>query len=268
MTAATYDGAMTRVYADEGGYSDDAHDPGGATKYGITIIDARKYAAEFGWIVGRTVTKQDVRAMPKDFAAKVYKEKYAKPMRYDDLPAGLDYSVLDAAINSGVGRAPKWLATALKLPAQAIGVLVAPSNAANDKVALIQRYWNARLSFLHALSTWQYFGKGWGRRVATGEAAAVKMWLTVGASLPAPEVKKTMNDQAPKATAQAKKTAAGAATTGGGGGVAAPSIDWDQIGAIGGKIALAIFIVGVVVVIAYLIRNTIIHNQRAAAYAA
>lgn len=268
MVAATYDGGMIRVYNDEGGFGIDRLDPGGATTYGITIIDANLYADEFNWIKGRRVTVADMKVMPKWFAAKVYAEKYAKPMHYDDLPAGVDYSVLDAAINSGVGRAPKWLATALKIGAAPIAALVKPANDNPDKVSLIQRYWNTRLAFLHSLGTWSHFGPGWGRRVATGEAAAVKMWLTIGAQLPAPQVKKTMNDQAPKASAQAKKTAAGAAGAGSGGGAAAPTIDWTQFGHVGGKIALGLVIAFAVVLVIYFIRNTLIHNQRAAAYAA
>ena len=43
MTAATYAAAIARVFADEGGYTDDPKDPGGATNWGITIVDARKY---------------------------------------------------------------------------------------------------------------------------------------------------------------------------------------------------------------------------------
>ena len=43
MVAATYAAAMVRVFADEGGYTNDPVDPGGATNWGITIIDARKY---------------------------------------------------------------------------------------------------------------------------------------------------------------------------------------------------------------------------------
>ncbi|WP_036259879.1 hypothetical protein [Methylocapsa aurea] len=31
------------------------------------------------------------------------------------------------------------------------------------------------LSFLHGLTTWSHFGKGWGRRVAACEALAIKM---------------------------------------------------------------------------------------------
>src|SRR5713226_5623081 len=95
---STYPQAMVYIYADEGGYSNDAGDPGGPTNYGITIHDVRTY-----WKADATA--QDVRNMPKDVAASIYQKHYADPLRYDDLPAGVDYTILDYGINSGISRA-------------------------------------------------------------------------------------------------------------------------------------------------------------------
>lgn len=268
MAAATYDAAMVRVYADEGGFGIDPVDPGGATTYGITIIDARKYAAEFGWVTGRQVTVADMRGMPKWFAAKVYEKHYAGPMRYNDLPAGFDYSVLDAAINSGVGRAPVWAGKALGITAKSINDVVAPANAANDKVAVIQKYWAVRLAFLHSLRTWGHFGGGWGRRCAQGEAAAVRMWLSIGAALPAAAVKAKLQAEGTKAGAKSKQ--AGTAAAGSGAASASPATPAiDTAGmSMGGKIMLGILIAAGIALAVYFIRQAIIHNQRAAAYAA
>src|SRR6266704_891902 len=127
MTAATYEAAMVRVFADEGGYTNDPKDPGGATNWGITIFDARKY-----WKADAQPI--DVFRMPKDIASDIYRKHYANPMRYDDLPAGFDYSVFDAAINSGVGRAPVWAGRALGIAVKTINDVVAPANTAPDKV--------------------------------------------------------------------------------------------------------------------------------------
>lgn len=266
MTAATYDAAMVRVYADEGGFGIDPVDPGGATTYGITIIDARKYAAEFGWVVGRQVTVADMKAMPKWFAAKVYERHYAVPMRYNDLPAGLDYSILDAAINSGVGRAPVWAGKALGIAAKSINDVVAPANAANDKVSVIQKYWAVRLAFLHSLKTWGHFGGGWGRRCAQGEAAAVRMWLSIGAALPAVAAKAKLQEESAKASTKSKQAGTGAATTGTAT-ASTPAVDTSHF-SLGGKIALGIGIALLIALLVYLIRKAIIHNQRATAYAA
>lgn len=267
MTAATYDAAMVRVYNDEGGFGIDPLDPGGATTLGITIIDARKYAAEFGWIVGRQVTVQDMKVMPKWFAAKVYRKHYADPMRYDELPAGFDYSVLDAAINSGVGRAPVWAGKALGITAKSINDVVAPANAAKDKVGIIQKYWSARLAFLHGLRTWSHFGGGWGRRCAQGEAAAVKMWLIVGAQMSSAAVQTNMKVEEGKASTASKQasTAAGAS----GAASASPAIPAVDVGnfSLGGKIALGFAIAAGVAIAIYFIRIAIINKQRAEAYA-
>lgn len=257
MTAATYDVAMTRVFADEGGYTNDPVDPGGATNFGITIFDARKY-----WKADATPT--DVRNMPKAVAADIYRKHYATPMRYDDLPAGFDYSVLDAAINSGIGRAPVWAGKALGISAKSINDVVAPANAASDKVGIIQKYWAIRLSFLQGLSTFWRFGKGWTRRCTQGEAAAVRMWLTVGAKMPAPDARKKLDEEAAKAKKASTKAKTGAATAGTGGAVSAPSVDWSSIS---GKVLLCVIIAGAVALVFYLIRQAIIHNQRADAYA-
>jgi lysozyme family protein len=257
MTAATYAAAMIRVFADEGGFTNDPIDPGGATNWGITIFDARKY-----W--KPTADANDVRNMPKSVASDIYRKHYADPMRYDDLPAGFDYSVLDAAINSGVGRAPVWAGKALGIPVKSINDVVAPANAANDKVSLIQRYWAARLSFLHSLRTWSHFGGGWGRRCAQGEAAAVRMWLSVGANMSGADARKKLDEESKKASGQGKKAGTGAATAGTGGAIAPAGIDYSSLT---GKLLLALLLAGLGVLIVYLIRQAILHSQRAEAYA-
>lgn len=257
MTAATYAAAMVRVFADEGGYTNDPIDPGGATNWGITIFDARKY-----W--KPDATPSDVRAMQKSVASDIYRKHYADPMRYDDLPAGFDYSVLDAAINSGVGRAPVWAGKAVGIPVKSINDVVRPALDAPDKVVLIQKYWSIRLAFLHGLGTWSHFGGGWGRRCAQGEAAAVRMWLSVGRGLSGVDAKASMNKEAAKAKTQSKQaTTAGAGT--GAGTAATPLIDHASMG---GKIMLGLLIAAGIALAVYFIRKAIINNQRAAAYAA
>lgn len=256
MVAATYDAAMIRVFADEGGYTNDPKDPGGATNWGITIFDARKY-----W--KSDATPADIKAMPRAVASDIYYKHYAAPIRYDDLPAGFDYSVLDAGINSGVGRAVPWAGKALGITATGIDAVVSSAGRANDKVGLIQRYWSLRLSFLHGLRTWSHFGGGWGRRCAQGEAAAVKMWLTFGAALPSSEVSARMKKEGTTAAkAETKSILKTATATGGGAGGA---LDWTSMG---GKVALYCFIAAVIVAVIYFARQASIHNQRAAAYAA
>jgi lysozyme family protein len=56
MTASSYDAALARVLAHEGGYSNHPSDPGGPSNFGITIHDYRRY-------VKPGATAADVRAM-------------------------------------------------------------------------------------------------------------------------------------------------------------------------------------------------------------
>jgi lysozyme family protein len=261
MAAATYEAAMVRVFADEGGYTNDPKDPGGATNWGITISDAQKY-----WQA--EATPADVKAMPKAVAADIYRKHYATPLRYDDLPPGFDYSVLDAGINSGVGRAIPWAGKAIGRPVKSINDVVQFVGTIAEMVSLIQRYWAIRLTFLQGLSTWSHFGTGWGRRCARGEVAAVRMWLSIGAKMSDADVATRMDQEAAKAKSQSKKAAT--ASVGSAAGSAAsvhPSLDASHL-SVSGKIALGVAIACAVTLVVYFVRQAVIHRQRAAAYTA
>lgn len=87
---------------DEGGYCNDPGDNGGPTKYGITIIDVRKY-------VKKGATAEDVKALTLDQAKTIYKSKYWDALDCDNLPSGVDYTCFDYGVNSGLGRPRKAL---------------------------------------------------------------------------------------------------------------------------------------------------------------
>jgi lysozyme family protein len=170
MSASSYDEALARLLADEGGYSNHPSDPGGPTNFGITISDYRKY-------VKPDASAADVRAMKVDAAKRIYREKYWNAMRCDELPAGVDYCVFDYGVNSGVGRAGKVLRRLLDLPDNSSVVTDTVLRAA-DKMnpkALVTAICDERLRFLKSLKTWPVFGNGWGRRVTEGKAAALAM---------------------------------------------------------------------------------------------
>lgn len=168
---ATYDEAMARVFEDEGGYSNDAGDPGGPTNFGITIGDARHY-----W--KHNATAADVRSMPKSVAETIYAAHYAQPVRYDDLPPGVDYAVFDYGINSGIYRGAKVLQeyVGVKEDGNIGDLTVAAAQKAPDPAKLIVQIYDERLRYLMGLRTWHIFGGGWGRRIRTGKTAALGLW--------------------------------------------------------------------------------------------
>jgi lysozyme family protein len=169
MAARTYDDALRRLLAHEGGYSNHPSDPGGPTNFGITIHDYRKY-------VKPDASAADVRAMPLAHAKEIYREKYWNALRCDELPLGLDYAVFDYGVNSGISRAAKVLQRLLGLPDNGrMSDAVIAAVRAQAGAGLIARLCDERLAFLKSLRTWPVFGVGWGRRVAEVRRAALAM---------------------------------------------------------------------------------------------
>lgn len=167
MAKQNYDESLRRLLVNEGGYGNHPSDPGGPTNFGITLKDYRLY-------VNKSATAADIRAMKIGEAKTIYRAKYWDALKCDDLPSGVDYSIFDYGVNSGVGRAGKVLRRKLGMPTEdAKGKLlwaVTPEViAAANKVsafALVSLINNERLSFLKQLRTWPVFGRGWGRRVS------------------------------------------------------------------------------------------------------
>ena len=170
MAASSYDAALARLLAHEGGYTNHPADPGGPTNFGITIYDYRKY-------VKPGAGAADVKAMKLDEAKAIYRAKYWDAQRCDELPAGVDDAVFDYGVNSGIGRSGKVLRRCLRLPdnSSVVTDAVIASARAADAKALIGSICEERLRFLQSLKTWGVFGKGWGRRVAEVRSAALAM---------------------------------------------------------------------------------------------
>lgn len=164
-----FDAALKAILHHEGGYVHHKLDPGGMTNLGVT----KRVWEEW---TGHEVDEKAMRALTPEVVAPMYKAKYWDRIRGDDLPTGVDYIVFDAAINSGPGRAAKWLQqTVGAVPDGAIGAGTLGKVAAMGASEIVEKYQQTRLAFLQSLPTWDTFGRGWGRRVAEVEDAAMKM---------------------------------------------------------------------------------------------
>jgi lysozyme family protein len=94
----------------------------------------------------------------------------------NELPSGVDYVVFDAAINSGAGRAAKWLQACVGVePDGGIGPKTLAAVRAFNSKQLIEDYSKRRLSFMMDIPSWPTFGRGWTRRVQEVEATALKL---------------------------------------------------------------------------------------------
>ncbi|QGU20746.1 hypothetical protein MCHK_09515 [Mesorhizobium huakuii 7653R] len=151
--------ALALVLKSEGGWSDDPQDPGGATMRGVTLANFRRY-------VKADATKADLKKISDDQVATVYRRFYWDAVAGAQLPAGVDYAVFDFAVNSGPGRAAKYLQAVAGVgqdgrigPATLTAVRAKPAGVVIDELC------DARLAFLKKLPTWSRFGRGWNDRV-------------------------------------------------------------------------------------------------------
>lgn len=179
---STYNTAMSQgVFPAEGGYTNEKTDPGGPTNWGITIYDARQY-----WKAGATA--DDVRTMPKSVAESIYSDHYANPLQYSNLPAGVDYSVLDYGINSGISRAAKSLQRIVGVPQDGI---IGPATLASvngaDATYIINALWDDRLAYDHSLTKlWLIYGHGWTNRIIKGRKLAMDLYKQYGLNMHIP----------------------------------------------------------------------------------
>lgn len=168
MVANNQQAALSRVLAHEGGGVDDPRDPGGRTFRGVT---QRVYDA---WRRGRNLPARDVFRAGMAEVRAIYMEQYWHRVRADELPAGLDYAIFDAAVNSGPVQAVKWLQRALgKIRVDGVvGQVTLGAVRAHPEIsALIAAVCARRMLFLRQLRTWKHFGAGWTQRVAGVERA-------------------------------------------------------------------------------------------------
>jgi lysozyme family protein len=164
-----FEAALKAILHHEGGYVFHKDDPGGMTNLGVT----KKVWEDW---VGHEVDEKVMRALTPEVVGPMYKAKYWDKVKGDDLPEGVDYCVFDAAVNSGPGRAAKWLQSCVGVePDGGIGPKTLAAVAAFDPADLVEDYAKRRLSFLMDLPHWGTFGKGWGRRVAEVQTVASSM---------------------------------------------------------------------------------------------
>ena len=191
LQTSSFDRALPVVLRFEGGWSNNAADPGGATMKGVTqkVYDAYRRR--------RNLAPRPVKQIGNDEVAIIYREMYWSVVGCEDLPGGYDLVNFDAGVNSGPARARNWR--------MAVPVGPVPN--------MIKSYCAKRMSFVQGLRTFKVFGKGWSRRIADIEARAVAMYFGAAA---VPELKKAATD-ARNTAGQQDKAAKG---TGMGGGIA------------------------------------------------
>jgi lysozyme family protein len=151
--------ALALVLKHEGGWSDHTDDPGGPTMKGVTLANFRRY-------VKPDATKDDLRRITDEQLATVYRRFYWDAVHGAELPDGVDYAVFDFAVNSGPGRAAKYLQGVVGVVQDGrIGPATISATKAMMRATVINDLCDKRMTFLYGLKTWPTFGRGWTARV-------------------------------------------------------------------------------------------------------
>ena len=169
--------SLDLILKSEGGFTDNPKDPGnhlpdgrmGCTNYGVT-------QAAWESFVGHKVSIADMKALTPQTIGLFYKAKYWLACYGPQLPLGVDYMMLDASINMGVGRAVKLLQESLGcVPDGMIGPRTIQLIDQKDVMDIITGFSNRKISFYQNLPTFSEFGKGWLNRVETVKNNTIQM---------------------------------------------------------------------------------------------
>jgi lysozyme family protein len=154
-----FDRAVALVLDAEGVFSDDPHDRGGATKYGISQ---------------RAYPGLDIRSLTRDQAIALYRGDYWDACRCGQMPWWAALTVFDAAVNQGPGVAAIAMQRALGLVMDGvIGSKTLAAIAGADPASGLALYLTERTLHYVAAADWPRYGRGWTRRLYHMQAAAL-----------------------------------------------------------------------------------------------
>ena len=160
---------VTFTLAQEGGFTQDPRDPGGATNLGITLATLSAYR-------GETCTADDVKALAMDEAEDIYHANYWRPTRGDALPSGLDLMNFDFGVNAGPMCANRILQEALGVTADGtIGPETLGAAQRCDPLAVLPKMASLQGGHYKQLANYAVFGKGWDARTDRRLARALQM---------------------------------------------------------------------------------------------
>ncbi|WP_413870331.1 holin-associated N-acetylmuramidase [Albidovulum sp.] len=168
------------IVAREGGFVNDPDDPGGATKYGVTLATLRRLGLD---LTGDgEVAEADLRRLSRDQAVEIYLEHYFRRPRIGDLPEALQAPVFDMYVNAGTNAVKVLQRLLNEMGAEltddgAIGpltVAAAHRAAGADPALLADAYGIARRNYYYALADARPASRKYARRRDGGKGG----WIT------------------------------------------------------------------------------------------
>lgn len=146
------------IVAREGGYVDDPDDPGGPTKFGVTLDTLRRLGMDL--TEDGRINRADVKALSETQAVQIFLRHYFEKPHLALLPEGLQASLFDMYVNAGAQavRVLQRLLQDMGFSIVADGVVgprtasAAHKAARPDPVALEDAYGVARRNYYFALA--------------------------------------------------------------------------------------------------------------------
>jgi len=162
----TFDLLVSKIIKHEGGniFTDDPDDPGGATKFGISIRFAGSIHLD---IDGDGDTdKADIKALTIEHARDIYWEHFWEKIAGGLLPRGIAYIAFDGAVNQGVHAATIDLQRALGVEDDGIiGNITRVAAHTQYSEAILNEYCARRMVRYGKTKGFHKYGLGWSRRL-------------------------------------------------------------------------------------------------------
>ncbi len=164
----------------EGGFVKDPDDPGGATKFGVTLATMRRLGID---VTGDgQVTEADVRGLTRDRAAAIFVEHYFRKPGIDRLPEAVQPPVFDMYVNAGANavRILQRLLADMGFDLDADGAIgpqtvrAASDAAGRDAALFADAYGIARRNYYYALGDQRPVSRKYARRKDGGKGG----WIT------------------------------------------------------------------------------------------
>lgn len=168
------------IVAREGGYANDPDDPGGATKFGVTIHTMRRLGLDLN-ADGR-VTADDVKVLDEEKAVEIFVEHYFVRPRIDELPEAIQPSVFDMYVNAGAHavRILQRLFNSMRIDVLVDGVIGPQTIAAAEQAwdaapdHLVDAYGIARRNYYYALADRRVASRKYARRSDGGKGGWIR----------------------------------------------------------------------------------------------
>ncbi|MFQ6548944.1 holin-associated N-acetylmuramidase [Aestuariibius sp. 2305UL40-4] len=168
------------IVAREGGFVNDPADPGGATKYGVTIHTMRRLGLDLDR--DGDVDVADVRRLSRKKAVDIFVEHYYVRPRIKELPEALQASVFDMYVNAGANAVKilQRLFKDMRIEVAVDGVIGPQTlSAARQAIAaapdhLVDAYGIARRNYYYRLADGRPASRKYARRRDGGKGGWIK----------------------------------------------------------------------------------------------